>query len=340
MVNKKVGNSTIRFDEPPTISAFSSIVGKKEGEGPLGGRFDYVADDDTFQEKTWEKAESRMQKEAVSRALFKAGLTPKDIDYICAGDLLNQCIGSNFGLRDFNIKFLGLFGACSTMAETLAISSILINGGFADKCISVTSSHFCTAERQFRFPLEYGGQRPPSAQWTVTGCGCAVLECEGEGPYIKHITIGRMQDYGIKDSNNMGAAMVPAAVSTMCDYFKDTGTFPENYDLIVTGDLGSIGHELVKDLMGREGFRMTDNYKDCGMLIYDLERQDVHAGGSGCGCSAVVLTGDILPKIKAKILNNVLFIGTGALMSTVSTQQGESIPGIAHLINITSSKEL
>lgn len=340
MANKKVGNSTIRFDEPPSIAAFSSVAGKKEGEGPLGACFDYVTDDDTFQEKTWEKAESRMQKEAVSRALFKAGLAPKDIDYIFAGDLLNQCIGSNYGLRDFNIKFFGLYGACSTMAESISLASVMINGGFADKCVAVTSSHFCTAERQFRFPLEYGGQRTPAAQWTVTGSGALVLEAEGNGPYIRHVTAGRIQDYGIKDVSNMGAAMAPAAVSTLVDYFKDTGTVPESYDLIATGDLGSIGHELVCDLMGREGFKMTNNYKDCGMMIFDLEGQDVHAGGSGCGCSAIVLTGEILPKIISGELCNVLLIGTGALMSTVSSQQGESIPGIAHLVNITARKDM
>lgn len=334
---KRIGKSTIVFSNPPIIKGFSSVVGKKEGEGPLGGCFDYVALDDTFGETTFEKAESKMVKDAVNRAMNKAELSPKDINYIFAGDLLNQCIGSNYGLRELGIQFFGLYGACSTMSESISLSAMTVDGEFAQNCIAVTSSHFCSAERQFRFPLEYGGQRNQTAQWTVTGSGAVVVSNSGQGVKIAHCTAGKINDLGIKDVNNMGAAMAPAAAATLSEFFIDTNTKPENYDLIVTGDLAELGAVLFKKLLLYEGYNLKENYNDCGILIYNQKEQDVHSGGSGCGCSAVVLTGHIIPRMLAGELNNVLFIGTGALMSPTSILQGESIPSIAHLVHLTTN---
>ena len=328
---KKAGN-TIEFTLKPVIEGYASVGGKKENEGPLGSLFDYTDTDDTFSQNTWEKAESAMQKKACDLVLEKLKIEPATIDFMFAGDLLNQCIGSNYGLRDLNIKFFGLYGACSTMAEGLILSAIMIESQLASRTISLTSSHFCSAERQFRFPLEYGSQRPPSAQWTVTGSGAIVLGSTGTGIRISRATTGRIVDLGVKDINNMGAAMAPAAVQTFTDFFRDTATLPDDYDLIVTGDLGLIGSEMVKQLIPENGFTLGDNYTDCGLMIYDRKSQDVHAGGSGCGCSASVLTSFILPKMERKEYKKVLFCGTGALMNQVSTQQGETIPSIAHLI--------
>lgn len=332
----KSGRSMFIYEKMPSIISFFAVVGTKEGEGPIGNSFDMVLDDDRFGENTWEKAESKMQKEAVYGALRKAGLSTKDIDIICAGDLLNQCISSAYGLREMAIPFLGLYGACSTMAESLLISSMAIAGNFADKCIAVTSSHFCSAERQFRFPLEYGGQRTPSAQWTVTGSGAAVIAMGDypKSPKIKRVLAGKIIDLGIKDANNMGAAMAPAAADSFLRYYENSGTSPSDYDLIVTGDLGRIGSDLLKELAYKQGFPLGNNYTDCGIEIFDLEKQDVHSGGSGCGCSASVLCGHILPQMINGKYKNILFAATGALMSTVSSQQGESIPGICHIINI------
>ncbi len=333
---KRKGNYTIELENSPSIEGFAAVCGKKEAEGPLGKFFDKTFEDTTLGQSSWEKAESQLQTEAVNLAIKKSGVESSEIDYIFAGDLLNQCISSTFGLRKLNIPFLGQYGACSTMAQTLLLSSLMVDSGIARHCIAITSSHFCSAERQFRFPLEYGGQRTPTAQWTVTGSGAAIVGSNGQSPIISHVTAGRIIDLGIKDANNMGAAMAPAAASTLKDFFSDTNTSPSDYDLILTGDLGEVGSKLLKDLLEKDNIEIKDNHKDCGLLIYNKDSQDVHAGGSGCGCSAVVLCSVILNKLKEGELNNIIFLATGALMSPTSTQQGESIPSIAHLINIKS----
>ena len=333
----RVGRYTIRLDGSAAVKGFASVVGKKEGEGPLCDQFDFVSEDNAFGEKTWEKAESRMQKDTVSRALNKAGVTPDTVDLIFAGDLLNQCIGSSYGLREFGIPFVGLFGACSTMAESLSLAALFLDNNAANVTMALTSSHFCSAERQFRTPLEYGGQRTPTSQWTVTGCGAAVLSRDGQGPFVKEVTFGKILDLGIKDIGNMGAAMAPAAAETIRAYFSDTGARPDDFDLIATGDLGFIGFELTCDLLKKEGLTLR-NFTDCGMLIFDRERQDVHAGGSGCGCSAAVLCSYILNSMQKAKLREVLFVGTGALMSPTSIQQGESIPSVAHLVHLSVNR--
>lgn len=337
---KRIGRYTIQMENAPRIVSFASVCGKKESEGPLGDKFDMIFDDTTLGEDTWEKAESQLQSESVNKAIEKSKLSKDDIDFIFAGDLLNQCISSTFGLRELNVPFLGQFGACSTMAQTLALASIMVETKIARHCIAVTSSHFCSAERQFRFPLEYGGQRTPSAQWTVTGSGAMILgqeSLENADPLVEHVTVGRIIDFGIKDANNMGAAMAPAAAATLTDFFKDTKTQPSDYDLILTGDLGEVGSRLLYELLEKENIDISKNHSDCGLLIFNKKEQDVHAGGSGCGCSASVLCSVILNKLKNKELNNVLFMATGALMSPTSSQQGETIPSIAHLVNIKSS---
>lgn len=336
---KRVGRYTLKLENMPSILGFAAVCGKKEAEGPLGQEFDRTYQDTTLGEDSWEKAESRLQTEAVNLALEKAQVKATDVDYIFAGDLLNQCISSTFGLRSLGIPFLGQFGACSTMAQTLALSSMLVESGAADKCVAVTSSHFCSAERQFRFPLEYGGQRTPTAQWTVTGSGSAVVGNSGTGPYVSSVTIGKIVDLGIKDAANMGAAMAPAAAATLMDYFKDTGTRADAYDLILTGDLGEVGSSLLLELLQRENISLKGRHNDCGLMIFDRDSQDVHAGGSGCGCSASVLCSVILNKLKKGELKNVLFMATGALMSPTSSQQGESIPGVAHLLELKSSMQ-
>ena len=310
------------------------MVGKKEGEGPLGNVFDRVFEDTTLNEKTWEKAESDMQKEAVTCALNKAALSPSQVQHIFAGDLLNQCTASTYGLRELNIPLYGQFGACSTMAQTLSMAAIFVDSGAADICCAVTSSHFCTAERQFRFPLEYGGQRPPTAQWTATAAGAAVVGMGGSGVRIAEVLGGRQVDLGVTDANNMGAAMAPAAADTLYRFFEDTHTSPSDYDLILTGDLAAVGSEMLHKLLEKKGYHLGDKHDDCGLMIYDRQKQDVHAGGSGCGCSAAVLCSDILQRMTAKKLHDIVFVGTGALMSPTTSQQGESIPGIAHLVHL------
>ena len=331
---KRTGKRTILFDNKPHIISYGSVVGKKEHEGPLSAEFDRYITDSYFGEKTYERAESRLQKTAVQTALDKAGLKQDNIDCILAGDLLNQCIGSSFGLREFGIPFIGLYGACSTMALSTLIASLLVDSAAANRAIAVTSSHFCSAERQYRFPLDYGSQRTPTAQWTVTGSGALILQQNGNGPYINAATIGEIEDYGITDINNMGAAMAPAAASTIMHYLKDTGTSPEDYDVIYTGDLGYVGTNLLYELLDREGIDIRCRHSDCGLIIFDRENQDVHAGGSGCGCSASVLCSFIMHRFEAGDFKNILFLSTGALMSPTSSFQGESIPGIAHLLNI------
>ncbi len=334
---KRIGKYTVEMENKPAIKGYAAVCGKKEAQGPLGKAFDQTFEDTTLGEASWEKAESKLQSKAVTLAIEKSGVTQGDINFIFAGDLLNQCISSTFGLKSLNIPFLGQYGACSTMAQTLALSAMMVDSGAANNCIAVTSSHFCSAERQFRFPLEYGGQRTPTAQWTVTGSGAAVVGESTKSPQISKITVGRIVDLGVKDANNMGAAMAPAAAATLKDFLADTSTSPSDYDLILTGDLGEVGSKLLKELLSREGIELKDNHKDCGLMIYDQSDQDVHAGGSGCGCSAVVLCSEILNKIENHELSNVLFMATGALMSPTSTQQGESIPAVAHLVNITSA---
>lgn len=340
-MSQRLNAGSYRFTSFPTLAAFASVVGKKEGEGPLSPYFDKINTDTTMGEQTWEKAESRLQKDAVNTALTKAKLSPSQVDLLLAGDLLNQCIGSSFGLREFGIPFCGMYGACSTMAESLAIASLLADNGLVQNAVAVTSSHFCSAERQFRFPLEYGGQRTPTAQWTVTGSGAVVVSAsspDSPPPYVKGICIGKIEDLGVKDINNMGAAMAPAAADTIKRYLNDTATNPSDYDTIITGDLGRVGSDLLVDLLQRENIDISKNHADCGKLIFDPQKQDVHAGGSGCGCSASVLTSFFLPNVKSGKLKEILFVATGALMSPTSMQQGESIPSIAHLVHISSSR--
>ncbi len=347
---KRIGRFTLLTENRPYIETFAAVAGKREHEGPLGHEFDYCYDDTTLGEDSWEKSESRLQTEAVQRALQKGGLANEDIHYIFAGDLLNQCISSTFGLRSLQIPFLGQFGACSTMCQTLAMATVFVESGAADRALAVTSSHFCSAERQFRFPLEYGGQRPPTSQWTVTASGAAVVSQWGNTtklstapvetvenyPVISAVTVGRIADLGVKDANNMGAAMAPAAAQTLVDFFSDTKTVPTDYDLILTGDLGQVGTKLLGELLEPYDICLGNLHQDCGNLIFDPKKQDVHAGGSGCGCAASVFCSKILREIQQGVYRNVLFMATGALMSPTSSQQGESIPSIAHLIHVTA----
>ncbi len=334
MANKLLGTQTIKFNNPPSIVASASIVGPKEGQGPLGKYFDKILNDELWGEKTWEKAESKIMRETINTVLSSANKAPSDINFILAGDLLNQCLSSNYAIRESNIPYFGLYGACSTMTESLALASMIIDGGYADNIICVTSSHFCSAEKQFRFPLELGTQRPLTSQWTVTGSGAVILSSNGNGPFITQATAGKIVDMGIKDANNMGAAMAPAASDTIYRHFEDTGGIPSEYDMVVTGDLGYIGMEITDDILIKLGCRITDRFRDCGAMIYDRERQDTHAGGSGCGCSASVLAGYLYKEILGGNLNRILLVSTGALMSPSSIQQGESIPSIAHAVTI------
>ena len=338
MAGKSSGKQTVKTGGCVNIISGAAIVGPKEGEGPLGPYFDNILEDEKWGEKSWEKAESKLVRETLALILNKAGKPPEEINFIIAGDLLNQCIAANFGLRDSNIPFLGIYGACSTMAESMVIGTMLIDGGFADNVACITSSHFCSAEKQFRFPLELGTQRAPTAQWTVTGAGGVLLSGQGPGPYINHLTVGKIVDMGIKDANNMGAAMAPAAVDTILAHFRDTGFSPEYYDLIVTGDLGSLGKSICEDMLRERGYNIGDRYNDCGLMIFDCKRQDAHAGGSGCACSAAVLAGFLYRQIADGNLKNLLFVATGALLSPISVQQGESIPCIAHAVGIGANK--
>ena len=331
---KKIGKQTIEFDNSPSIISTASIVGPKESNGPLAKYFDKCLDDEFWGEKTWEKAESKIIREASNAAVQKSGFSFSDIDYCFAGDLLNQCISSTFGLRDSNIPFLGLFGACSTFVESLINASVFISSNAGERALCAVSSHFCSAEKQFRFPLELGNQRPQSSQWTVTGAGAAVISNQGNGPYITHATIGKIVDMGIKDSNNMGAAMAPAALDTLLTHFKDTGRKPSDYDAIFTGDLGYVGKEILIELSESKGYNIKSNYNDCGVLIFDKDTQDTHSGGSGCACCATVFSGYIYKQLKNKKYKRVLLIATGALTNATTAQQGESIPGIAHAVAI------
>lgn len=332
---EKISRNTFIMNDPPTIYSYAASGGDKEGQGPLAECFDEICTDSYFGQPTWEKAESELMRRTVMHALRKGGLSPDDIDYMFSGDLLNQCISSTFGLRELEIPFFGIYGACSTMSEGLVLSSLLTDSKIGGKVIAVTSSHFCTAERQFRFPLSYGGIRTPTAQWTCTASGAAVISESERPPYIKGVSVGKIIDLGITDANNMGAAMAPAADYIISTYLNDTGLSADNFDYIVTGDLGTVGSELLKKLLLIRKINIEKNHADCGMMIFDPIKQDVHAGGSGCGCSASVLCGYFLDKIKSGEIKNILFCATGALMSTTATQQGESIPSISHAVHIS-----
>lgn len=338
-MKKRIGGHTVALQNPPSITAYAAIVGSEEGKGPLAAYFDEIIEDPFFGEDSWEKAESTFLKTAMNTALKKAKLVSADLQYILAGDLLNQCVSAHYAVRDSGVPFFGLYGACSTMAESLSLASMIVDGEYADRVLAGTSSHFCAAEKQFRFPLDYGGQKTPTAQRTVTGSGCAIVSSQGQGPYITHITTGKIVDMGISDVNNMGAAMAPAAADTLAAHFKDTGFSPKDYDLIVTGDLGVVGKELAISLLKEQGIQMGAEYNDCGCMIFDLEGQDVHAGGSGCGCSASVLCGRLLDQVRRGDLKRLLFVATGALMSPTTTLQGETIPCIAHAVRIVWKKE-
>ena len=328
---RKIGKTVI-FDKPPKIIGHAGVAGKKEGEGPLAKDFDMIFEDTTMGQQSYELAESAMLHDAIIRSLSNAGVAPSSVDFVLSGDLLNQCMGSAFALKDLEIPSIGLFGACSTMALSLSTGAMLVNSG-ASCVVCATSSHFCSSERQFRFPLEYGGQRPPTAQWTVTGAGSSVVSNEGRGTEIKAVQSGTITDLGITDANNMGAAMAPAAARTISSFLNDTGSSPEDYNLILTGDLGYTGSQLLYELLEKEhNIKLKGFHKDCGTLIFDLKKQDVNSGGSGCGCSASVLCSHILKQMDKGILKKVLFVATGALMSPTSSKQGNSIPGIAHAV--------
>lgn len=345
-MKQKLGKASIRLEEPVYILGSGSVVGTKEGQGPLGLLFDQVGEDDMFGCNTWEDAESSLQKTAVSLALEKTGLEPEDVSYLFAGDLLGQSIATSFGLSTYQIPLFGVYGACSTCGESLALGAMSIAGGFADRVACVTSSHFASAEKEFRFPLEYGNQRPLSATWTVTGSGAFVLGNEAAMESMKKtqwqgkkrrprarisgMTVGKIVDYGLKDSMNMGACMAPAAASTLKQHFSDFGCQPDDYDKIITGDLGKVGQKVLLDFMRDRGFDISCQHMDCGIEIFDGESQDTHAGGSGCGCSAVTLSAYILKQLEEGNWKRVLFMPTGALLSKTSFNEGKSVPGIAH----------
>lgn len=332
-----IERGVFRLNKPAGIVSSGSVVGGKEGKGPLGWCFDEIIEDSHFGMETWEKAESRFQLEAMSIAVRKAGIVKEDIDTVCAGDLINQCTGSTYGLKELEIPFLGLYGACSTMAEGLLLSSLLVDSGASKCAAAVTSSHFSTAERQFRFPLSYGGQRTPTSQWTCTASGAVILSQNSKKYGITGGCIGKITDMGVNDINNMGSAMAPAAAETIRRYLSATGTSPEDYDFIITGDLGNVGSTLLIELLGREGIDISRQHRDCGAMIFNCDEQDTHCGGSGCGCSASVLCGYFLPMLERGEAKNILFAATGALMSPMTLQQGENIPAISHLVHIADT---
>lgn len=338
MKNKRIGSRTVKLQNSPTIIAAASVVGAKEGEGPLKDYFDLILSDDLYGEKSWELAESKMVETAMRKAVQNAGKTLEDVNYMLGGDLINQLLPASFAARELGIPFLGIYGACSTMAEGMCLSSMLIDGGFADLIVSGTSSHYCTAERQFRYPLELGNQKPMTAQWTVTGAGSVLIAPNGVGPKVKYVTVGKVIDKGINDGNNMGAAMAPAAIDTIYAYFNDTKDDPNSFDLIVTGDLGKLGKQITEDLLKEKGIDISNVYTDCGIEIFDLEKQDVHCGGSGCGCSATVFAGYIYKKLLSKELNKVMLVSTGALLSPTSTLQKQTIPCVAHALVIVNEE--
>lgn len=334
MANKRIGRQTVKLESPPYITVSAAVGGKKEGEGPLSAYYDFLSEDAYFGKKDWEEAESDMLRRCFDLLMTKGKTSPEDIDCIYSGDLLNQCVASAFALKDSQIPFFGLYGACSTMAESLSLGAMTIDGGFASRVCALTSSHFCTAERQFRLPLSYGGQQTPTAQWTATAAGALLLEASGTGPRVTHVTTGKVVDGGISDAANMGAAMAPSAVETLCTHFAETGRSPDYYDFIVTGDLGYIGFDILTELCASCGYDLAPRASDCGILIFDREKQGVKAGGSGCGCSASVLAGYLLSKMRSGEINRLLFAATGALMSTTTSLQGKSVLGICHAVAI------
>lgn len=324
------GKQSILFDTPVYVEQYASVVGKKEGQGPLANEFDEIIEDDMIGMNNWEEAEGKLQARAVSRLLEKSQISKEDIRYMFAGDLLGQLIATSFGLEKFNIPVFGLFGACSTMSEAISLGAMTVSGGFAENVIALASSHFASAEKQFRYPLEYGNQRPLTSTWTVTGCGALIVTSQMTNIRIKGITTGKIVDYGVKDSMNMGACMAPAAVDLILTNFNDFGVDEKYYDLIITGDLGSVGKTIVIDMLKEKGYDLSTVYTDCGIEIFDPKTQDTNAGGSGCGCSAVTLCSYILDNMNNGKWKRVLFVPTGALLSTVSYNEGKSVPGIAH----------
>ncbi len=334
MQNQRRGRQSFVLKNPPVITCWASVAGKKEAQGPLGNTFDVTQSDSYFGQKTWEQAEKKMQQLALQTLARKAGIMQQEFGLVFSGDLLNQCIGSSFTLRNTGIPHLGLYGACSTMAESLLLASMAVDGGYFDRVVAMTSSHFASSERQYRFPLGYGGQRTPTAQWTVTGAGAALLCTQGKGPRITACTVGTVTDLGIKDANNMGAAMAPAALATIRAHFEDLGVSADDYDLIVTGDLGQLGKDLLLSMAQREGLCLGGKLSDCGTLVFDQLKQDVHSGGSGCGCSAITLCGYLLEQLRTGKLRRMLLCGTGALLSPTSTQQGLPVPGVCHAVSI------
>lgn len=339
MANYKQGRQSFVLDNAPVITAWASVAGKKETEGPLAHTFDIKCRDTYFGQKTWEQAEKHMQQVALRKLAEKANIPMSGFELVLSGDLLNQCIGSSFTLRNTGIPHLGLYGACSTMAESLLIAAMAVGGGFVNNAVAMTSSHFASSERQYRFPLGYGGQRTPTSQWTVTGSGAALICKSGLGPRITACTIGTVRDFGIMDANNMGAAMAPAAYDTIRAHLDDMKTDPRDFDLIITGDLGQFGKEMLLELAKRDGLSLGGKLADCGTMIFDNTVQDVHAGGSGCGCSAITLCGELLDKFSKRKLKKILFCGTGALLSPTSTQQGLPIPGVCHAVSISGGQE-
>ena len=338
MAKNKRGRQSFILPEKPVITHWASVAGKKEGEGPLAEHYDVISQDTYFGQKTWEQGEKKLQQLALEALITKARLHRYDIDTVYSGDLLNQCIGSSFSLRNMGIPHLGLYGACSTMAESLLLAAMTVAGGYGDKIVAMTSSHFASSERQYRFPLGYGGQRTPTAQWTVTGSGAALVCNEGKGPKIESCTVGCVRDLGIQDANEMGPAMAPAALDTIRAHFDDLKVAPEDFDLIVTGDLGKLGKEILLELARRDGIQLGGKLVDCGTMVFDLDTQDVHSGGSGCGCSAITLCGYLLEQLNTGKLQRILFCGTGALLSPTSTQQKLPIPGVCHAVSILSGR--
>lgn len=333
----KIGEQTIKLENTPKLLCTASIVGPKEMQGPLAMYFDAHTDDEYFGEKSFEKAESKLMKTCIENLLTKVPTDKKSVDYIFAGDLLNQCISSGYCIRDLEIPFFGLYGACSTFCESLSLASLFVEAGFAKKVVAATSSHFCSAERQFRMPLEHGNQMSSTAQCTVTGSGSAFVvpkDVSIQSPYITFVTTGKIVDFGITDMANMGAAMAPAAYNTIATHLKDTQRKADYYDAIITGDLGTLGSEILVDLFAKEGIDLSNIHQDCGAMIYDLNTQDVKCGGSGCGCMASVFSSYFFEQLKTKKLNKVLIVATGALMSPLACQQGETIPSIAHAVAI------
>lgn len=334
---RRIGQRTLQLENRPFLLAHAAAVGKKEGEGPLGAQFDFVTEDDRMGQKSWELAESELQKTAIETALNKAGLQKSDLDLILAGDLLNQCIGSFLASMQSDVPYLGQYGACSTMAQGLALGACLVEGGAARRLVASASSHFCSAERQYRFPLAYGGQRTPTAQWTATAAGAAVLGGQGSGHIrITHALFGKMVEMGVKDANNMGAAMAPAAYDTLSTLLADLGAQPKDFDCIVTGDLGHVGADILLTLLREDKIDLSPVYSDCGSLLFG-DGQDAHAGGSGCGCSAAVLCGPLLRDMQSGKIRRLVFAGTGAMMSPTSVQQGQPIAGICHAVVIERS---